>query len=174
MKNTQRGIAVFFLVGTAVVLADDTSPKHSLDIVPATPRVDISPRSPGRNYVRLPTLEYSFQVTANCAAMFHPQSVSLSIADSRSLISQEQLSGDATELQLVLRVPAKQLAPLVVEDFCVTPPKLDKPNGITTVRSALSAQAALLCVHDDRQEIVYRSIPLDIILACAPGEDEPE
>ncbi len=174
MKNIQRGIAVFFLVGTAVVLAEDTSPKHSPEIVPTTPRVDISPRAPGRNYVRLPTLEYSFQIKANCATMFHPQSVSISVADSRSSVSQDQLTEDATEFQLMLSVPAKQLAPLVVEDFCVTPPNPDRPEGKITVRSALSAQAAFLCVHDDRQEMVYRSVPLDITLVCVPDEDELE
>ena len=116
--------------------------------------------------------------------MFSPQSVSLSIADTRKSIPIDQPAESATDVQLVLNVPAKQLAPLVIDNFCPIFEKTNETDGgknanlaeaeETTVRSVLSVQAALLCVHEDRQEMVYRSIPLDIALDCSRQEIIPE
>jgi hypothetical protein len=176
MRNAQCVMAVSFLAMAAIAPADDFAPLHSLTISPSTPRVDISPRNPGRSYVRLPTLEFTFEIAANCSALFSPQSVSLNIADSRESISIDESAGRMADVQLALSVPAKQLAPLVVENFCVAPVTVSNQDGATEndyssdgniiVRSVLSAQAALLCVNEDKQEIVYQSSPLDITLVC--------
>ena len=177
-------MAVSFLAMAAIAPANDSAPTHSLAISPSTPRVDVSPRNPGRNYVRLPTLEFTFEIAANCSVLFSPQSVSLNIADSRETISIDESAGSAADVQLSLNVPAKQLAPLVIENFCVAPLTDDNQDGAgkhdfsndgnMIVRSVFSAQAALLCVHEDKQEMVYQSSPLDITLVCTAQDDALE
>jgi hypothetical protein len=174
-------MAVSFLAIAAIASANDSAPPHSLAISPSTPRIDISPRNPGRTYVRLPTLEFTFEIIANCSALFSPKSVSLNIADSRETISIDESAGSVADVQLALNVPAKQLAPLIVENFCVAPVSDDTQDGARQhdtsndgnmiVRSVLSVQAALLCVNEDRQEMVYQSSPLDITLVCNAEED---
>jgi hypothetical protein len=177
-------MAVSFLAMAAIAPANDSAPTHSLAISPSTPQVDISPRNPGRNYIRLPTLEFTFEIAANCSVLFSPQSVSLNIADSRETISIDGSAGSVADVQLSLNVPAKQLAPLVVENFCVAPATVDSQDGDgkhnfsndgnMIARSVLSAQAALLCVYEDKQEMVYQSSPLDIALVCAAPDDALE
>jgi hypothetical protein len=176
MKSAQWVMAVSFLAMAAIAPATDSAPTHSLTISPSTPSVDISVRNPGRNYVRLPTLEFTFEIAASCSGLFSPQSVSLNIADSRESISIDETAGRVAEVQLGLNVPAKQLAPLVVENFCTAPVSDDNQDdarqhnfsngGNMIVRSVLSVQAALLCVNEDKQEMVYQSRPLDITLVC--------
>ena len=182
MKNVQRGIGIFFFLGASVAVGD-ASADHSLDITASTPTVDVSPRNPGRNYLALPTLEYNFLVNALCVDRFSTQSVSLSIADSRKSFSADQLGGNTSVVELALKVPASQLAPIVVDNFCTTSdnqPASEEFEGAeftgplsVTVLSALSVQAALICVSEDRQQIVYKSRPLDIALVCKPEEEVP-
>jgi hypothetical protein len=184
MKSAKCVMAVSFLAMAAIAPANDSTPTHSLSISPSTPRVDISVRNPGRTYIRLPTLEFTFDIAANCSALFSPQSVSLNIADSRETISIDESAGRVADVQLGLNVPAKQLAPLVVENFCVAPVSDDNQDdarqhdfsngGNMIVRSVLSVQAALLCVNEDEQEMVYQSRPLDITLVCNAEDDAAE
>ena len=181
MKSAQCVMAVSFLAIAAIASANDSAPTHSLAISPSTPRIEISPRNPGRTYVRLPTLEFTSEIIANCSALFSPKSVSLNIADSRETISIDESAGSVADVRLALNVPAKQLAPLIVENFCVAPVSDDTQDGARQhdtsndrnmmVRSVLSVQAALLCVNEDRQEMVYQSSPLDITLVCNTEED---
>ena len=169
-------MAVSFLAMAAIAPANESVPTHSLIISPSMPRVDISVRNPGRKYFHLPMLEFSFEITANCSALFSPRSVSLNIADSRETISIDESAGSMADVQLLLNVPAKQLAPLIVENFCVTPISDESQDDARRnassneenmiVRSVLSVQAALLCVNEDKQEMVYQSKPLDITLVC--------
>jgi len=97
------------------------------------------------------------------------------------MISIDESAGSLADVQIALNVPANQLAPLVVENFCIAPASDDTQDGASRhdtsndgnmiIRSVLSVQAALLCVNEDRQEMVYQSSPLDITLVCNADED---
>lgn len=156
----------------AGVLAD---PAQRVLLTPETPTVDVAPRSPGRQFFDLPALEYSFDVETRCDDDWVPESLSLNVADSRVTFAAGQLSGDGAR-RIVINVPARQLAPVAIHDFCLlaedpaaapdgTPPAAPPPHSLT-VRAVLSAQASLLCRSEQERRITYVSLPLDVTLSC--------
>ena len=178
MRNIPCSIAILLAVAT-VAKAEENSLTHSLVLTASTPQIEISRRNAERNYLRLPSLEYVFQFTARCTGSFSPRSMSLSIADSRKSLSGEQLESMTANAELTMTVPAKQLAPLAIENFCIV--SVNDVDAMTipasetiTVPAAFSAQASLLCIDEDRQEMVYASNSLGITLICDPGGKETE
>lgn len=178
MRSIRCSVAILLAVA-AVAEAEENSLTHSLVLTASTPQIEISRRNAARNYLRLPALEYSFQFTARCAGNFSPQSMSLSIADSRKSLSGEQLANMTAETALTMTVPAKQLAPLAIENFCILPANdtdaMIPPSSETIIiPAAFSAQASLLCVSGNQQEMIYASNSLGITLICDPGGEETE
>ena len=140
--------------------------------VPATP--------PGRQFLDLPALEYTFDVDARCDEDWIPESLSLSVADSRAVLGTGPLSA-AEPQRIVLEVPARQLAPVAVQGFCLledtepgnaggAPREPLSPSLTTgktvTIRALLTAQASLLCRSEEARRITHVSQPLDVRLAC--------
>lgn len=128
--------------------------------------------------MRLPTLEYVFEIRAKCSGGRMPKSISLNVADSRKSLAAGQISLDGPT-ELSLRVPAGQIAPLAVEDFCIADAGDDgKVDGIMqaelSVASALSAQASLLCEGEDGAAMTYVSRSLDVSLVCEAVSEEEE
>ena len=54
-----------------------------LDVSANTPAVSVSTRPAGRNFMRLPDLEYEFVIDASCPTGQQPGAISISIADTR-------------------------------------------------------------------------------------------
>ena len=164
----------------AVTAAGPATGKDTLSVAADAPAVPLSPRSPGRHFVRLPTLEYRFEIQTHCSDSRSPGSLSLAVADTRaSLAADEIISDGPTEISL--RIPASQIAPLVIEDFCVTRTEengdmVGEASTQITITSALSAQASLLCEGDEDKVMTYVSRPLDVSLLCerAPSDDESQ
>lgn len=178
MKSIRCSVAIL-LAATAVTQAEENTLTHALLLTANTPRVEIARRSAARNYLRLPALEFAFQFTAQCAGGFSPQSMSLSIADSRKSLSAEQLANMAADAELTITVPAKQLAPIAIENFCIV--TATEAGAITspakqaiTLPAAFSAQGSLLCVYEDQQEMIYTSHSLGITLVCDSVDEETE
>lgn len=178
MRSIRCSVAILLAV-TAVTQAEENTLTHSLVLTANTPRVEIARRSAARNYLRLPALEFDFQFTAQCAGGFSPQSMSVSIADSRKSLSAEQLANMAAAAELTITVPARQLAPIAIENFCVVP--ATDTGAITppakqaiTLPAAFSAQGSLLCVYEDQQEMIYTSHSLSITLVCDSVDEETE
>jgi hypothetical protein len=168
-------VPVVFLL--AVTATAPVAGNDSLSVAADAPAVPLAPRSPGRNFVRLPTLQYTFEIHTYCSASRSPESLSLNVADTRKSLSAEQIVRDgATEISL--QIPASQLAPLVVEDFCVLEAleNGDRPGTAATqitIPAALSAQISLLCEGDEDKAITYVSRTLDVSLVCEwPAENE--
>ena len=157
------------VVGSALALAEDS---HSLEISAVAPTVTIAPRSRRNNLIRLPALEYVFEVSAECAEPFDAGSLSLTVADSRRSLDAEELAQTGA---VRLTVPANQLAPVPVSGFCVGPEERDDDGAATlTLRSALSASASLLCVSDTERKMTYASAGLDVVLVCESGNEAGE
>src|SRR5690606_2956911 len=90
--------------------------------------------------------------------------------------------------ELVLTVPARQLAPIAVDDFCVAghddpaangpaglPPAGEDPRQRLTVPAVVSAQASLVCGGESGTDISYVTQPLAVTLACtAPAGAVPQ
>ena len=131
-----------------------------------TPDIDVSLRSSDRSLIRLPRLSYDFHVDAMCPGGLSPQSMFISIADTQKRLSQAEIVASA-DTGVTVSVPARQIAPLTVEAFCVKDDMLDRQqHKPVTVRGALSAQAALLCSDDSDEKKIYASRSLDITLNC--------
>lgn len=158
---------------SAGLAAGAATAETALKVAADTPSVEISPRRAGRNFLRLPTIEFNFSVHAECGDDGSAESVSLSVADTREALGAKQLGEDKLG-SLTLRIPAKQIAPLVVEDFCIIG-NVNDPGRAEThkVSGALSVQASLLCRTDAGDKMTYATEPLDVTLVCKPVE-EPE
>lgn len=124
----------------------------------------------GRNLVRLPQLEFALNLAPHCAKSGQRESLSITIADTRTTLAGEELQAAAT-VDVTMRVPASQLAPFALREFCVDPVSEGESILLT---SALTAQASLRCARAEEQSIVFAAEPLDIRVQCiasAVGSD---
>ena len=99
----------------------------------------------GRSLVRLPDIGFRLGIAAYCANGGQPQSMSITIADTRRTL------------------PARQIAPLALQEFCVDPAS---EGDSVLVTSALAVQASLRCSRGEDQSIVFAAEPLDIRVDC--------
>jgi hypothetical protein len=139
--------------------------------------VTITPRLPGRNLIRIPTLEIAFTVAATCRDEWNARSLSLSVADTRRSYSATELDENTPE-SIALRVPGEQIAPLAVDEFCVVAEADAQTHAATDdeqllVRDAFSAHASLLCASNQEQRMNYVSRTLDVILVCDRSNEGP-
>ncbi len=166
--TTTSIVPVAFLL--AITAAGPAMGKDTLLVTADVPLVPLLPRNPGRNFVRLPTLEYKFEIRAHCSDSRSPALLSLNVADTRKSLAARQIVSDGPT-EISLRIPASQIAPLVIEDFCVVQPGENgdrnsaAPSQIA-IPSVLSAQVSLLCEGDEDQAITYVSRTLDVSLRC--------
>lgn len=166
-----RTALIFGLVASIVSLsfAADADPVHDIGISADVPTITVAPRRAGRITMSLPGLTYAMTLTVDCDADWQPDSVSISVADSRTSFNAEQLQA-GRELHLDLRIPPNQIAPLRIEKFCVAAdpdtPDTSIQNRIT-VAGVLSALASLRCATDSEQSTMYVTKPLDVVLECA-------
>lgn len=170
-------------IALACVLALATShsamAEGNLTLTADTPSAPVKPRSAARAPLVLPELEYNFRIQADCHDNLEAASLSLAVADTRRTFNQTQIaSGDLNAVNL--RIPASQIAPVLIANFCVAATEAD-PVAATrgrqlpiTISSALSAQASLLCAAEGRQSMRYASATLDVQLVCEDTSDEPD
>ena len=98
-----------------------------------------------------------------------PETLSLSIADTRVTKNQEDIQSTATSLSV--NVPASQIGPVAVEQFC-TAESIEQEGRLSLrLSSVLSAQSSLLCVGDKGNDMTYASASLDIVLQCEDPEE---
>ena len=130
----------------------------------------ITPHPGSRKLIRLPELEFTLRIGAQCGAGRTPESISISIADTGKTISGEDLVSEdlavAVALETSVRISARQIAPIAIRGFCVAENKAQQSLLVTT---ALTAQISLRCMKDDKRTIVYQARALDVILNCESG-----
>ena len=124
--------------------------------------VSVTPPEDGRKLLRLPGLEFQLTIDARCGKDQRPVSLSVSIADTRRTLLGEHLA-DATDIVVDLSVPASQLAPIPVDDFC----SVEDPEARELlVRDALIAHFSLRCLSEEGESITYATRPLAVALMC--------
>lgn len=116
----------------------------------------------GRKHVQLPELEFRLSVSPYCAQGGRPESLSITIADSHETLRGDQLRTTGT-LGLSIRVPASQLAPFALREFCVDP--ISEGESVLFT-AALAAQVSLRCAREAEPSIVFVAEPLDIRVDC--------
>ena len=160
-------IAVVTLLATnaSSVAASD----GELSIEAVTPLLEIDPMPPGPRIIRLPDIAFTLRVTALCGDDMQTRSVSISISDTRRTLTAELFAESPTTEQSI-SVPRRQLAPLTVDNFCVS----DDSGGDERlhIADALSAQLALHCAGEQRESVIYEAVPLAVEFRCRlPGDD---
>ena len=167
-----------------VVISAEPEPAQVIEISVNVPTVMVTPHHTDHFIsLQLPSLIYDLTLTTFCDKNWQPISVSVSIADSGKSFNARQLQGTAI-LKTQLQIPAMQIAPLPVEQFCIKnkQEKLqpgntnnnETPSGSNrnkiTISSVLSAQASLLCATETEQSITYVTKSLDVTLECGKNE----
>ena len=133
-----------------------------LDIEFDTATAIVSPRTSNRP-INLPTLTFTFRAQAQCPAAEAPESISVSIADTRITIYPDSDSNDVIEKSI--RVSQKQLGPVAVANFCLAENDADV-GELLELDDALSAQLSLRCVGENSESISYQTAALSVSLLC--------
>jgi len=131
-----------------------------LNAEPAVAVLAIQPG--GRNLVQLPELEFKLSVTPHCGESGNRESLSITIADTRTTLRGEALQAGKS-FDVSMRVSAGQLAPFALQDFC-TDPAFEGESIL--LGSALTAQASLRCARTGKSSVVFAAEPLDVRLVC--------
>jgi hypothetical protein len=147
-----------------------------------TPVVETGFRAAGRNFMRLPDVRFTVSLDTHCSSGFLPQAMSLSVADTRKSLTSDDISADAVTVT-EFTVPASQVGPVAVNDFCVaiadaddqalSPASAEDPDEGDTlvITSVISIQASLLCANEAERRMTYASRGLDVSLACRNSEE---
>ncbi len=142
----------------------ESGPDSTLTILADTPAAAIQASKANKKFVELPTLEFAFEIHASCLHNRKPTSLLLSVADTRKTLDADDFAS-GSPVTMTLRIPAAQMGPIAVEDFC----HIDSDTNTTqqlTISAALSAHASLRCEGETDQKVLYVSEPLDVALTC--------
>ncbi|MGH8167916.1 MAG: hypothetical protein ACREQ1_11795, partial [Woeseiaceae bacterium] len=102
----------------ASVANADESAVHTLAVGADRTPVTVAPQAPDRHFFELPSLDIVFRIEASCHKDWQPESLSLNVADSRVTRNASELLRNSHQ-QIALRIPAEQLAPIAIRNFCV-------------------------------------------------------
>ena len=178
------------LCGSLLVVGQCALADSLLDISAQTPEIQIQPRASSSGFMLLPKLAYTFDVDAQCAQEMKPVSLLISVADTRKMLTGEAI-GDDPAIVVTLDVPADQIAPIAIRDFCMITSSSDATvepaltgSGSRNLPAILSAQASMRCAavmeestsdpQMPHEETVYASTPLNVILNCQIPEPSVE
>ena len=130
--------------------------------------VSIDPIQDGRRLIRLPSVEFTLQLTPACAPERAFQSLSISIADTRRTFGAADFSANEF-IETRMRVPGRQIGPLAVDDFCVA--SAEYPTATLTVGDAFTASVSVRCGNEALQSVAYDTLALDVLLVCNVPDD---
>lgn len=170
MKNLVKRSALMAAALAASYGAQSGETEQVFTLQTSTPTVTIAPVAAGRQAILLPGISLSIAVTPACDSGWQARSLSLSIADIRRSATVAKQAGQ-DEISFDFEIPGAQLAPVVIEDFCVidgAPAGEDAPLRLT---GYMSAQAALRCSRDEEEKVTYSSKAFDVLVSCARPND---
>lgn len=166
MKLTRVPIllAVCFCVSTELAAAGD-----ALTLQANETSAQLALREQGPQQVSLPSLEFSLLATIACPAGAAVESVTASIADTQMRFGPDDIS-DQSALDVRISVPANQVAPVTVTDFCVAGVPGDKNTLL--VPGVATAQVSLRCRSEKESSVYFESVVLPIRLLCLADENQ--
>jgi hypothetical protein len=166
------------LLAQSSIAADQAQPQ-SLRVGSSMPEIKIAALAEGRQTLDLPDLPFLITMQPHCQEGWKPKQLSIGIADTRKAMAAEELQ-EGTPLEFELVIPARQLAPVVLEGFCTTTAAVTEeateaavetagpPSDSLQIKSLISAQGSLRCATDDgRESVTYSGHSLDILLVCS-------
>lgn len=157
-------LAACLCVTPELVAADDV-----LTLQANETSAQLAPREQGFQQLSLPSLEFSLLATIACPSGTDVESVTVSIADTHKRFGPDDIS-DKTALDVRVSVPANQVAPVTVADFCVKGEPGDR-NGLL-VPGVATAQVSLRCRSENESSVYFKSAVLPIRLHCVFDENQ--
>jgi len=127
------------------------------------------PREQGPQQVALPLLEFSLLASFACPSDADAESVTVSIADTQKRFGPNEIS-DKTSLNVLVSVPASQIAPVTVADFCIDDGPGDEKNLL--MPGVATAQVSLRCRGENESFLYFASAVLPVRLYCAPDANQ--
>jgi hypothetical protein len=128
----------------------------------------IKPLAEGRKFIRPPALEFPLRIDAICDANAEIASISISIADTQKTLTTADL-GEAEPIVTRISIPARQVSPIAVENFCSL--ESSAAGDKLIVKDALTAHVSLRCTSEAAESITYVSRALDVMLHCDAAAD---
>ena len=131
------------------------------------------PREQGPQQVSLPLLEFSLLASFACPSDADAESVTFSIADTHKRFGPNEISDNAS-LDVRVSVPANQIAPVMIADFCIDNGTDDGPGDEKTllVPGVATAQASLRCRSENESFLYFASAVLPLRLHCVPDANQ--
>jgi hypothetical protein len=150
MNRAARHFLSFLMMATLAgqVVFAQANDSATLRIDADTPVIEISTRTAGRNFMRLPSLNYRIELLTKCPIDLEPKAMSVSVADTRRSLAETDISADQANL-ISMTIPASQIGPVAVDGFCVD-----------------DAEVEALCANDEKSQMTYASKSLDVTLSC--------
>ncbi len=127
------------------------------------------PRKQGPQQVSLPSLEFSLLATVACPSDADVEAVTVSIADTHKRFGPAEIGNEAA-LDVRISVPAKQIAPVAIADFCIDGGPGDEKGLL--VPGVATAQASLRCRSETGLSVFFASAVLPLRLDCAPANNQ--
>jgi hypothetical protein len=146
-------------------LSDEAGQRLSVEFETAI--ANIAPRATDQP-VHFPDLTFALRGETHCHAPDSTASVSVSIADSRLTIAPDPDRQGLIEE--TMRVPHKQLGPIVVDNFCLAGES--ESVQYLELEGALSAHLSLRCSSENQNSISYLTSALNVTIQCQ--NEEPE
>lgn len=130
---------------------------------------ELAPRDEQQHQVRLPALDATVIATVLCAADARPVSLTVSISDSYRHFGPELLA-DSKTVEALFNLPAGQLAPVSVAEFCIKGVTAD--GQVLELPGVATAQVSLRCQSEDASTSMhFASLPIPVSLYCRAGDD---
>lgn len=126
-------------------------------------------REQGPQHVSLPPLEFSLLATIACPSETRADSVMVSISDTHKRFGPDDI-GDKTALDVHVSVPANQIAPVTVADFCITGGPGDEKSLL--IPGIATAQVSLRCRSENQSFVYSESAVLPVRIECDSGENQ--
>ena len=141
--------------------------KNDLTVQAFEAVAQIAPRAAGRRQIYAPKISFSLQTRFACSGNAVPMLLSIGIAD--TLYRYSPGAGEGSLLATV-EVPAKQIAPINIGDFCIA-----GHDGVGTdllLPGVATAQVSLRCDISAPPVVQVTSVPLPLRLQCAPAKSQ--
>lgn len=154
------------LVALPYPMAALTADGDALTVQVEESAVNLEPDDAMQREVRLPALDVAITASLECPASARVASLTVSVSDTHQYFGPEVLA-DAVSLEAAFSVPARQLAPVVISNFCVTGGTIDE-QGLR-LHGVATAQISMRCRDEnDSASLHVASIPIPVRLYCRP------
>lgn len=163
-QRIRRLLTTCLSLGAAIASADNTLTLHANET-----STQIEPHDHFDTQVRLPSLDVSLLASFNCPRDAQAHSITVSVADSHKRYGPDEIA-DAETLEISVNVPAAQIGPVSLGNFCVDGAPIEEASLL--LHSIATAQVSLQCRNQLDASVHFASAALPLRLFCMADEDQ--